>query len=608
MKRIVELKKYSTSLPKEPGVYLMKNKVGQVIYIGKAKNLFNRVKSYFNTSDNNIKTKFLMNKVYAIEHYIVTNELEALLRESSLIKKYKPKYNIRLKDDKNYPYICLSLSHNFPRLYRVRKVNKNDSNIYFGPYASSDTVINIIDLLNSLFLIRDCSDKKISSAKRPCISYQINRCSAPCVKYISQVKYKTSINQCVDFLKGNSSSILLELEKEMKECAKIESFEKASKIRNQIFAIKKFVSSQNVIDSSNLIEVDVFCLVREDDKIFIEVLYVRSGKVLDGKFHVYNKWVDDSVNSILSFIYDYYEDAYLPECILVNQDIYKKDNDFFVRLFKQSYKKKIKLLGIRIKNKFYRSLLDFTTKSLASHKQLWQTKASAIEEGLESIKNTFLLKNYPKIIECVDVSHIQGSNTVASVVRFYQGEQDKSNYRIYSLDNHNGNDYGALCELLSRKFSKKLDQLDLLLVDGGRSQLNVALRVLKGLKLDIDVASIAKAKNIKNTNGHVADERFFIQGRVNSIVFKRNSKAFQILTSLRDEAHRFAIYHHRKKRIKTMFGSVLDKVEGLGEKRKKILLETFGSVSKIKKASLREIIKKTNLPTSVAKALVKTIN
>lgn len=591
------LKEKVADFPTVPGVYLWKNAKDKVVYVGKAKSLRARVRSYFNASDQSLKTKYLMMNVAGVEYILTKTEVEAFLLEASLIKKYRPRYNIRLKDDKNYPYIRVSLSHAFPRFYFARRV-ASDGAMYFGPYTSSLSVRETIRFLNKTFKIRDCTDTFFKTRTRPCISHQIGQCSAPCVKLVDSESYRADIDSALQFLKGRSGKILKDLKGRMEQAAEEERFEHAARLRDSIQAIQRIWERQTVVTMNKDYDQDVIFFVGDARGTLIETLHVRGGRVIGSRPHFMKGFdctdaAEDPREWLTSFITQFYLDNIVPDEILLPVDLGGEIVKLLQAVFEERQHKKAKVMFAT--GSEGKKLLDLTRTNAESHFQDSVSKADQQAKGLEIIQQRFELPTLPRRIECYDISNFQGGENVASGVVFEDGLPCKDDYRRYKIKTVEGaNDFASMKEVLSRRFAHtEWENPDLVVVDGGKGQLKMAVEVMKEIgRADVPLVGMAKAR----TQGEFHDqevlatlERFFLPGRQNPIVLPPNSEALHILVGIRDEAHRFAITYHRKLRGERTLTSVLDEVTGLGEKRKTALLKRFGSVEAIKTAPIDEL-------------------
>lgn len=599
--KFLSLKEKVQDFPQSPGIYLMKNQIEKIIYIGKAKNLRARVRSYFQFSkDLTAKTRLLVSHIHEIEYILTKTEVEAFLLEASLIKKHRPKYNIRLKDDKSYPYIRLSWEDDFPRLYLARKV-KRDSSFYFGPYTSGQAVFGTMRFLNRVFQIRDCTDAMFKTRTRPCLTHQIGRCSAPCVQLISRQEYRSEVQGARDFLSGKNKNVLKSLEKKMREAADAEKFEVAARLRDSIESVRLILQKQSVIEAGSERDQDAIGFFGDERGCLIETLHVRAGSVIGTRAHLFPH-VDpfaegeDQRDWLVSFLNQYYEENVIPDEVLLPLEL---GNDL-VKLLEAVLKERAdRRVVVRFPTEAAGGkLIEMANQNARSHFDRHVSKSEDKLQGLREIQEKLGLARWPHRIECFDVSHFQGAETVASQVVFEEGIPAKEHYRRYKIRTvDQPNDYQSMQEVLTRRLqNQELDSPDLIVVDGGRGQLGIAVKILEELGLKIPVVGLAKARSIGNfqeAEVRSSEERFFLPGRQNPLTFKPGSEAYQILVGIRDEAHRFAITYHRKLREATSLESELDFIVGLGEKRKRSLLQKFKSLDELRMADVETI---TELP------------
>lgn len=616
-KNLEPLKEIVKDFPLLPGVYLMKSKLGKIIYVGKAKSLRLRVRSYFSDSKEvSPKTRLLMTHVEHIEYLLTKTEVEAFLLEASLIKKHRPKYNIRLKDDRAYPYVKVSLADSFPKLYLARKVKK-DGSIYFGPYMSGLTVKETIKFLNRTFKIRDCTDAFMKSRKRPCMTHQIGRCTAPCVNLISKEDYNKNVQSAVRFLRGKSKSLLKDLEKQMKTFAKEERFEEAARLRDSMGAIELILEKQNVINDSVEKDQDAISFYGDERGTMVETLHVRQGRVIGSRAHFLPQFQvgapgEDERDQLVTFLNQYYEDNIIPDEILVAIEIGGDLTKLLAAVLKERSGHDVK---IRFPTDDYGTkLLQMADQNARQHFKDHVSKSDAKLKGLEEIQKKFGLTSLPTRIECYDISNFQGAESVASQVVFEDGVPAKEHYRRYKIKSVEGpDDFASMREVLTRRLKHtEYEDPQLIVVDGGKGQLNIAVEVLKELeRSDIPVVGLAKSRTKGDFQDQVvesSEERFFLPGRQNYMTFRSNSEALHILTGIRDEAHRFAITYHRKLRESTSLESELDYVVGLGEKRKQALLKRFDSVDDIRLAAAEEIAELPGFNRVLAERILLQLN
>lgn len=614
--KLEEFKKIVSEFPASSGVYLMKNQIDKIIYVGKAKSLKARVRSYFNLKSQSPKTIWLLNHIAKIDYILTNTELEAFLLEASLIKKHRPKYNIRLKDDKNYPYIKVSSEHNYPRLYLVRKVKK-DGGHYFGPYTSGLHVWETIKFLNHTFQIRDCTDHVFKTRSRPCLTHQIGHCTAPCVKLVSQKVYAAQIAQALLLLKGRDKELLKILKKRMKAFSEQEQYEAAGKIRDSLEALKAIGEKQSVISTQSEKDQDVIGFEGDERGCTIEVMHVRAGKLIGSQAH-HISWLnpkDSDENPqdwLASFLNQYYEENIIPDEVVLPVDLGRDINNLISDVLKERSGKKVKVgFGGSTHGQ---KLLDIANSNAKEQFKNYITKTNKKRDGLKHIQEKLGLKDLPVRIECFDISNFQGSESVASQVVFEDGVPVKDFYRRYKIKTVEGpNDFASMKEVLTRRLKHdEYESPDLIVVDGGKGQLAMAVEVLKELnRQDIAVVGLAKAKvkgEFSDNEVKSTDERIFIPGRQNPVVFAKGSEALHILTGIRDEAHRFAITYHRKLRENKSLESELDMITGLGEKRKKALLKRFESIEQIKSAQSSEIAELPGFNQVLAERILLHLN
>ncbi len=612
-----ELKDRVKDFPIQSGVYLMKNQGDKIIYIGKAKNLRNRVRSYFTDSkDHSPKTRLLVQNICDLEYILTKTEVEAFLLEASLIKKHRPKYNIRLRDDKAYPYIRLSWSDDYPRLYLSRKVKK-DGSLYFGPYTSGFAVQGTIRFLNRTFKIRDCTDPMFKARTRPCMTYQIGRCTAPCVDYITQDEYRSEVEGAKLFLKGQNKKVLKTLKEKMRASANEEKFEVAARLRDSVEAIKAILQKQAVINDTTDKDQDAVGFFGDERGCLVETVHVRAGRVIGTRPHYLPHFdphdpVEDEREWMVDFLNQYYEDNIIPDDVLLPLDIGSDLNKLMGEVLKERS-------GNTVTVRFAtdergRNLVEMANENAKAHFLKYVSKSEEKLRGLDEIKERFNLKDRPRRIECYDISTFQGAETVASQVVFEDGVPAKEHYRRYKIRTVEGiNDFASMYEVLNRRFKHtEYEDPQLIVIDGGKGQLTQAMKILSEIgREDIPVVGLAKARtesDFRKKEVESTDERFFLPGRANPVVFKNNSEALYILAGIRDEAHRFAITYHRKLREGTSLESELDYVVGLGEKRKKLLLTQFNSIDEIRMADPDELAKLKSFNRVLAERILLQLN
>lgn len=612
-----EVREKVKDFPLQSGVYLMKGPADKIIYIGKAKNLRNRVRSYFTDSkDHSPKTRLLVSHILEVEYILTKTEVEAFLLEASLIKKHRPKYNIRLRDDKSYPYIRFSWGDEYPRLYLARKVKK-DGSLYFGPYTSGFAVQGTIKFLNRTFKIRDCTDPMFKTRTRPCMTYQIGRCTAPCVKYVSQEEYRGEVEGAKLFLKGQNRKVLKTMKEKMMSAAEEEKFEVAARMRDSMEAIKAILQKQAVINDTTEKDQDAVGFFGDERGCLIETVHVRAGRVIGTRPHYLphfdpNDPIEDHREWMVDFLNQYYEDNFIPDDVLLPVDIGSDLSKLMEEVLKQRSDNKVTVRFAT--DERGRNLVEMANDNAKAHFLKYVSKSEEKMRGLEEIKEKFSLPEIPRRIECYDISTFQGAETVASQVVFEEGVPAKEHYRRYKIRTVEGiNDFASMYEVLSRRFKHtEYEDPQLIVIDGGKGQLSQAMKILEEIgRKDIPVVGLAKARTesaFQKAEVESTDERFFLPGRQNPVIFKNNAEALYILAGIRDEAHRFAITYHRKLREGTSLESELDYVVGLGEKRKKVLLTQYNSIDEIRMAEPGDIAKLKGFNRVLAERIILQLN
>jgi excinuclease ABC subunit C len=539
-------------------------------------------------------------------------EVEAYLLEASLIKKHRPRYNIRLKDDKAYPYIRASLEHDFPRFYLARRVAA-DGAMYFGPYTSGLSVRETIRFLNKTWKIRDCTDGFFKTRQRPCISHQIGQCTAPCVKFIGKEEYRVDVDSALQFLKGRDGKFMKDLNQRMKTAASEEKFEQAARLRDSIQAIERIFERQTVVNMHKDFDQDVVAFVGDERGTMIETLHIRGGRVIGSRPHFINRFncnspEEDPKEWLTSFLTQYYSENIIPDEIILQVDLGNDIIKLMQAVFIERQNKKAKVHAAT--GSEGKKLLDLTLTNAESHFKDAVTKADRQAKGLEQIQEKFGLKNLPRRMECYDISNFQGGANVASQVVFEDGLPRKDDYKRYKIKTVEGaNDFASMKEVLTRRFKHtEWEDPDLIVVDGGKGQLGMAVEALKEIgRSDLCVVGMAKARTLgefHDSEVTASQERFFLPGRSNPVNFPQNSEAYHILVGIRDEAHRFAITYHRKLREAGTLSSVLDAISGLGEKRKTALLKKFETIEGIKAADVEDLTKVPGMNRVVAERVL----
>ncbi len=597
------IKKKIPLVSNSPGVYRMLDKKGQVLYVGKAKNLPNRLKSYALDKNQTIRTERMLALTNALEIVTTSSEAEALLLEANLIKKFKPKFNVLLRDDKSFPYIFIEKDCDWPQLSKHRG-KKNKNGFYFGPFASAGSANWTIKILQKVFLLRVCNDTVFKNRERPCILFQIKRCSAPCVNYLNKSEYAKLVSDAVLFLSGKSKNIQKKLSIEMEKSSERMDYEKAAILRDRIKALTQIQSSQSV-SSANLNNADVISVAQEAGKTCVQVFFYRSKQNWGNQSYFPSHDKSHTAEEVLrSFIVQFYENKNVPSEIILNKKI--KD----LNLIKLALEKKEKKL-ISIKVPSRSNALKLSRMAEKNAKETLTRKIFESETNnklLNEVADKFKLDISPSIIEVYDNSHIQGTDSIGAMITFGSEGFIKKQYRKFNIKNielNAGDDYGMLKEVLERRFSKiiKIKKQsdvvipDLVIIDGGKGQYSVSRKILdeQGFH-DIPIIAIAKGKNRNK-----GDETFFYKN--NAIKLSKREPLLFFLQRLRDEAHRFAISSHRMKRKKSLTKSLLDQINGIGRTRKRALLNYFGSARAVESASFDDLKKVEGIETSVAKKI-----
>ena len=588
-------------ISKNPGVYRMLNEKNEILYVGKAKNLPNRLKSYISEKNLPIRTERMLSQTKNIEITTTANESEALLLEANLIKKHKPKFNVLLRDDKSFPYILISKNEKWPQLIKHRGKKTRDGH-YFGPFASAGSVKWTIKILQKIFLLRVCDDSIFKNRQRPCILYQIKRCSAPCVENIDANAYKKLVNSSVEFLSGKTRNIQKNLSKQMEIASKELDYEKAAILRDRIKALTQIQSSQKV-SATNLSEADVISIYKESGKSCVQVFFFRSKQNWGNQSFFPKHDPDENQSKVLSsFIMQFYENKNTPKLIVINKEI--DDRKLIEKALEFKENKSISIKTAKKGNELKVSIMAEKNAKESLTRKVYETESN--KNLFEELSNKFSLKSNISLIEVYDNSHIQGNNSVGALITFGTEGFIKKRYRKFNIrtENIKNDDYGMLKEVLYRRFYKAVKDFknalslpDLILVDGGKGQYSVARKTINELGLyDIPIVAIAKGKFRNSGN-----ETFFFENK--AFKFNRNDPILFFLQRLRDEAHRFAITAHRNKRIKGMKKSLLDQIGGIGKIRKRSLLNHFGSARAVEAASLDELRSVEGIEHSVAKKI-----
>jgi excinuclease ABC subunit C len=605
------------NLPTRPGVYIHKDLHGKVIYVGKSVNLRNRVRSYFAANVDSFKTHQLRKNIFDIEIITTDTDLEALLLETTLIKKYKPHYNVRLKDDKRYPYIKVHWGEPFPKVTVTRRMTRDGSR-YFGPYTSVWAVHQTLDLLRKIFPYLTCDREITGMDSRACLYFDIKLCNAPCIGNVNQQQYRNMIALLMDFLNGKSDEITREIENKMQTASEELDFEQAAVYRDQLRAIDKVVAKQKVISAANT-DQDVIAFAREQGDACVQVFFIRHGKLIGREYFLLEGTEGESDPEVLhDFMTQFYDEAaHIPREVLLPHEV--DEARVIEQWLKEKRSTKVSITVPRRgkKKELVQMAATNAADTLATLRQQWAADRSKHVTAMTEIQEALDLERPPARIECYDISHTQGTQTVGSMVVFVQGAPRKSDYRRFNVQTVGNDDYGAMKEVLTRRFHRYKDTMagelhdpsqigksqkdtawallpDLLIVDGGKGQLAMARDVLAEFNLEEEVPLAALAKQ---------EEELFVPGRPASILLPRRSEGLYLVQRVRDEAHRFANEGHRKRRSKVGVASILDGVPGVGPSRRKRLLDRFGSLEDIRRATGEEIAAVPGIPYDVAESV-----
>ncbi len=641
------------SLPHKPGMYIMKDAEGTILYVGKAISLYNRVRSYFQEStDLSPKNRSMVAKIEDIEFLVVKNEVEALVLESNYIKEYRPRYNVLMRDDKSYPYIKVSLTEDFPRVYRVRSFHR-DGNRYFGPYTNSGAVDATLDLLNKLFAFRTCrydasawappaqgdppAAWKQKLLPRPCTQYYIHRCIAPCVAYATREEYNAVIKQVILFLEGKHDEVVKSLQEKMQAAAENLNFEEAARMRDRIQAVERVLEKQRIISTEGQDDQDVIAFASGEDETCAMTFFFRNGKLIGREFFILQGTRDSSPGEVMaSFLQQFYESSpHIPPELVV--EVEPDDRAVIQTWLREKRKGAITITAPKRGDKL--RLIEMVKQNarevLEQQRIKWLTDSQKTQLALEELQEALNLAAPPQRIECYDISNTQGTNSVGAMVVFEAGRPKTSEYRRFKIKTVEGpNDFASHQEVLRRRFRAVAKQAsaeastqsiasngsgvpdtasdepalagsqlqhdwampDLIIIDGGKGQLSAAMEVLQELHIDIPTVGLAKE-----------NEEIFTPGSPDPILLPRSSQGLYMVQRIRDEAHRFGITYHRKLRSDRTFKSVLDEIPGIGPKRKQALMKHFGSVRAMSVASVEDLAALDGMTRDAAEKLKEYI-
>jgi len=606
MNLVNNIKDKLTRVTTEPGVYLMKDPSGRIIYVGKARNLKKRLSSYFKNSGRmDLKAGVLVDKIFDIETIITGTEKEALILESNLIKKHKPRYNVILKDDKRYPSLRIDLNEKYPNFSIVRKIGLDDAK-YFGPFASAHAVREKLRTLNKTFKLRKCKAKDFKTRTRPCLHCQMEGCLAPCCLDVDPAVYQEQVTEAIMFLQGRTPDLIRKVRNQMAAAARDQEFERAARLRDKIFSLERTIEKQVAV-TTDFKDRDVFALARSSEYSVVTVLTVRNGFLTGTRHYDFSEIISTKDEMLAVFIRQYYDrHPVMPDEVLTSIEL--EDTELIAEWLRDTGKKKIQLIyprrgeKVRLVKLAVHNAENELKNVLASH--------SAEMDLLLRLQKKLKMKTLPVRIECFDNSNISGTEPVAAMVVFENARAQKAlyrKYRIKTVDEHD--DYAYMNEALSRRFGRgerSKPYPDLLMVDGGKGQLNIAMAVIRELALADKFAVIGIAK--KDEKKGETRDKIFIPGRVNPLGFGREGELLLFLQRVRDEAHRFAIGFHRQRRKKKSLQSALDTIRGIGPKRKATLLKHFKTIKNIRAADLDEIRALPRFNRSAAEAVLNALS
>lgn len=606
------------TLPAKPGCYLMKNAEGTIIYVGKAINLKNRVRSYFHAdSSHDSKTRRLVRQIADIEWIVVGSELEALILEMNLIKRHRPRYNIKLKDDKRYPYIKIHWSDPFPKVTVTRHMTEDGSR-YFGPYTSAWAVYQTLDVLRRVFPYLTCDRVITGQDQRACLYYDIKLCLAPCIGAVNQAQYRQMISDLMDFLSGHSEPVLARVQAEMDKAAEELRFEKAAALRDQIKAMQNIMERQKVIFASDYKDSDVIALARADGEACVQIFFIRAGKLIGREYFILEGTEDAADAEVMEqFVKQFYtEAASVPQQVLLPHEIEEaKIIGEWMRSRRGGEKVEIRVPKEGQTRELVQMAAENASETLSALRTQWQADSHKQEQALAELQSALNLPAPPNRIECYDVSHTQGVATVGAMIVFEQGVPAKGQYRKFNIDSTSigaPDDFASMEEMLTRRFRRwqsaeeaasgpgsKVDASfsrlpDLVIVDGGKGQLGRVVKVLENFELAEKVPVVGLAKQ---------EEEIFFPHRSNSLKLPRHSQGLYLVQRIRDEAHRFAIAGHRRRRARRFSESILETVPGLGPAKRRALLRHFGGLQGVLRAGVADLERVEGIGATLARSL-----
>ena len=600
------LKEKMTSAPRSPGVYLMRDAQGKIIYIGKANDLKSRIGSYFTGKDTRPMAPFLMSRVKDIDYITTATEKEALILENNLIKQHRPRYNVILRDDKTYFHLSIDPAEKYPRLQLARK-RLNNAALYFGPYPSGLAAKETLRFVQHVFPLRSCRNRDFKLRGRPCLEHQMGRCFAPCKGLIDEASYRKLVENTVSFLQGRRRSLVTEIKAQMEEAAQNLNFEEAALLRDRIGALEHALEKQNV-DWAGTKDQDVLGVYVHEDVYQLCILFVRAGKLLGSKSFVPVKMKMELTEIVSSSLTQYYDGgAQIPDEIIIPCSL--PDETVIAEWLTDKKEKKVVLTVPARGTK--NALLDMAVDNARNLWESGQKKEEQKTDALKILQGKLFLAKLPRRIECYDISNISGKHAVGSMVVFQDGEPDKSGYRRYRIKKvSESDDYAMMYEVLSRRFAHSENLPDLVVVDGGKGQLNVALSVLKDLKIKLDVIGLAKEERtiisgsvVTKKKDRKSEDRVYLPRRKDAVYLSAWPAALRMLQQARDEAHRFALSYHHQLKQNNDLRSILDEIPDIGESRKKVLLKYFGSAQQVKNATIEELQKVPGIGKEIAEKI-----
>ena len=599
------------ALAARPGVYLLKDRCGKVIYVGKAKSLRSRVRTYFRGGDERLQVPFLMQRVVDFESLVTASDKEALILENNLIKQYKPRYNIRLKDDKSYVSVKVTVQDPWPRVLVTRKIVKDGSR-YFGPFASAYSVRQTLDTIRKVIPLRTCSDGVFRNRSRPCLEYQIKRCLGPCCLPVDRTRYEAHLREAMMLLSGKRVQLIGQLRATMAQAAEEMRFEDAARLRDRLRAIDKTQERQQAVTHWGG-DQDVFGFYREGGFIEAQVLLIRQGKLTGNQVYRVDDFALPDEEVVRAMVTQFYQGSrYIPDEVVLPLEL--EDQTVRAEYLSERRGRRVEILfpqrGDRVR------LLEMARDNAQQTFRERYESERHYERVSDELQRQLRLRNAPKRVECFDISNMLGQLAVGSMVTFDEGQPDTSRYRRFRVKTVAGaDDFAMMYEVLSRRYARAKregEYPDLLVVDGGKGQLNVALRVLRDLDIDeVDTIGLAKMRVVRAPRAAVierSDERVFLPGRRNPLILRRNSNALFLLQRVRDEAHRFAVTYHRTLRGKERLRSVLDGIPGVGAERRRRLLRAFGSVKRMREAGIEELSRVPSISARLAATIREALD